>query len=176
MRPPVHLELEDAPARLCWAHVASVDELLDTIDLKVHSVAVVAFVGVLVQVLDCFDRAADLHVQVTPVSAQQPRIVGHHPSAVLVLVHWTVGAPAVHRVPVAVGNSGFLQRFGIALLARTRRHADAVWVLGSARTVQHVSGDFLVEEGIKCWIRYLRAHHCVDVFRRAKLVFWVQYQ
>src|SRR5260221_14700948 len=106
----LHFKKVETPLCLTPADITCIQVKLDLIlgSPKLHSSTIMAFVDILVDVLDCFDGGNGLHIDVTPVLPDEILVVTDNPSVInLELLVWTC-ANGVASVTMSCPGIGVL--------------------------------------------------------------------
>src|SRR5258708_25267563 len=110
----LHFKKVEMAVCLTTADIMCIQVKLDLIlgSPKLHSSTIMAFVDILVDVLDCFDRGNGLHIDVTPVVTDNPSVIN------LELLVWTCanGVASVMTSCLGIGvlsnGSTLIERLG----------------------------------------------------------------
>ena len=168
----VHGELKDVPASFDRTNVATINIFPNLIHLlclaDLYCGKIMTLVDVLVDVLDGFDRCADLDIDVAVVLGRQMRGVGDDITIVKDVTSSSgesasIVWPGILGITVISKTCGLTELLAITLAALTIHHAGRVGMLRTARAMQHAGGDGLVEHGVGDWVRELGRDNAIDL-------------
>ena len=141
-------------------------------------------VNVLVNVLDALDAAGGLDIEMTPVFAEEVRVVGNDPTAVDVFIELVVAFDPrkdgpmfwslILRIAVGLDFRLFAEREWVLLGALSaklwRVHTGAIGIESAAGSVKHVESNESMKLWIDGFIRNLTRHNFVDVLGGPRFV------
>jgi hypothetical protein len=153
----MHGKFKDMPACFDRTNISTIDVFLDFIDLLLfpylHSGEIVAFINILVDVLDSLDRSTYFNIYVTVIFGREERAVRDDVSVVKD-ISFTIGVgativwPGILWIAIISKASFIAKHFWIVLATLTINHA----FLWSAGTMKHAHGNSLVQHWMGNWV------------------------
>jgi hypothetical protein len=139
------------------------------INIYIYSGREALTVNIFVDVLDGFNAARRLDIEVAFIFPQQVRVVRDYPAAVdivveLIVALYSLEHRAVLRTTVRKALAAFATRF------RVRIHAWALWIQRPAWSVDHVLAYEVMQFSINGFIRNLARHNFVHILSSARFV------
>ncbi len=159
----LHFKKVETPVCLTTADIMCIQVKLDLIlgSPKLHGGTIMAFVDILVNVFDCFDRGNRLHIDMTPVLPDEILVVTDDPSVVnLEPLVWTCanGVASVMMscpgIRVFSDSGTLIERLGKCFCACSMIHTGRVGILITTGAMDHELFDKLKQ--LRIVLRKLR--------------------
>jgi len=172
----MHWKLVCMPASLAGTNITTIDILLDlinnlvTIAIHLESAEVMAFIDVLVNVLDGFNRGTDFNIDVAVVLGSKIRVVGDDTTVVkdmtlVICIGATIIGPGIFRVTIITKGGLSAKAFWEVLATLSIDHAGSLLCFPSLRTtgtMHHALCDCFIEHWMQLSIRKLSRNQGID--------------
>src|ERR1700733_3140291 len=170
--------MEYAPESLWRTNPTCIQIELNLILLlsKPHGGAIMAFVDVLVDVLDTFDRGSALHIDVALILPDQIWTIRNDPTVIqLMIIHCNSPAivrPAIAGIRILRQGGGLMEGFGEILGASAILHTSFLHIELTTGGMHHTPNN----SGIEFWLSVrtgdLCRYHGVHLLRLTKFKLW----